>query len=127
MKKALKMAIIGAVLGGVELGASGLLSGVGKLAPFEDIAFLLGIFTLLIGLLGMFGVTRSHAGAAVSPGNANAQMAFASQVAFEEQRTLDKLSGSVKHRLNGFSVTSLLFLVAAVVTFAGFGVSVLFF
>ena len=69
MKKALKMAIIGAVLGGVELGAAGLLSGVGKLATFEDIAFLLGIFTLLIGLLGMFGVTRSHAGAAVSPGN----------------------------------------------------------
>lgn len=124
MKKAGIMALIGVVLGGVELGAAGLLSGVWNMAPFEDIAFLLGLITLLIGLLGMFGVSRSHAGMAVSPANANAQTAFASQVAFEEQKTLDKLSGSVKSRLNSFSLSSLIFLAAAVIVWIGFGISV---
>lgn len=126
MKKAWKMAVIGVILGGVELGVAGLLAGVWKMGSFEDNAFLLGIATLVVGLFALFGVSRLRTGAMVSGSNANAQTAFAAHVTFEEERTLSKLPQSVKAKMAGFSVGSLVFFVAAVVTFVGFGISLLF-
>lgn len=126
MKKAWKMAGAGVILGCVELGAAGLLAGVWKVGTFEDTAFLLGIATLVVGLFALFGVSRLRTGAMVSGSNANAQTAFASQVAFEEQSTLSKLPQSVKTKMASFSVGSLVFFVGAAVNFVGFGISLLF-
>ena len=126
MKKGWKILIVGLVLGGLELGAAGILSGVAKVSGFEDAAFLLGLVTLMVGLLAMFGVSRVHGGASVSGANAVAQTAFACQVAFEEQRILSKMTSGARSRLSRVSTGSLALLVAAVVVWMGFGISLLF-
>ena len=51
MKRFLKLLWIGLLIGAVELGAVGLMAGVGKWAAFEDLAFGFGIATLLLALL----------------------------------------------------------------------------
>ena len=126
MKKLKKILIIGVVVGGVELAASGILSGVARVASFEDSAFLLGLATLVVGLLSLFGVSRLRTGAAVSGYNANAQTAFAAQVAFEEQRMLSKMPSSARTRMSRVSSISLGILLGAVIAWAGFGISLLF-
>lgn len=126
MKKAGKMAVVGVVLGVLELGIAVLLANVWKVGAFEDAAFLLGLVTLIIGLFALFGVSRLRTGVSASPFNANAQAAVASQTAFEEQRTLEKISSAARARLAGLAVESILFFAAAAVVFAGFGVSLLF-
>lgn len=126
MKKIGKILILGVVLGGLELAAAGILSGVARVASFEDSAFLLGLATLVVGLLSLFGVSRLRTGAAVSGYNANAQTAFAAQVAFEEQKLLSKMPPSARTRMSRVSSVSLGILLGAVITWAGFGISLLF-
>lgn len=126
MKKVGKMLILGALLGAVELGAAGILSGAVKLVSFEDAAFLLGLSTLVVGLLSLFGGARTHGAAAVSGCNANAQTAFSAQVAFEEQRMTEKMSSATRSRLSRVPVGSAALLAAAAVTWIGFAVSLLF-
>lgn len=48
MKRFRKPLCIGLLLGALELGAAGLLAGVGRLASFTDLAFGLGVATLLL-------------------------------------------------------------------------------
>ena len=126
MKKAGKMAVVGAVIGVLELGIAALLTNVWKVGAFEDTAFLLGLVTLIIGLFALLGVSRLRTGVSAGSFNANAQAAVASQTAFEEQRTLEKIPSAARARLAGLAVESILFFAAAAVVFAGFGVSLLF-
>lgn len=78
MKRFLKPLWIGLLIGAVELGAVGLMAGVGKWAAFEDLAFGFGfgIATLLLALLVLFSGRRVQAGMNISPNNAAAQTAF---------------------------------------------------
>ena len=126
MKKGWKILIVGLVLGGAELGAAAILSGVAKVASFEDAAFLLGLATFVVGLLSMFGVSRVRTGASAWGPNANAQGAFMANAAFEEQRMLNKMSSGARRQLSRFSVGSLALLLAAVIAWSGFGISLLF-
>ena len=119
MKRFLKPLWIGLLIGAVELGAVGLLAGVGKWAAFEDLAF--GFATLLLALLVLFSGRRVQAGMNISPNNAAAQTAFQAQVAYDEAKTMEKLPP-----LSGNAVRSVAVFVAAAVVLAGFGVSLLF-
>ena len=121
MKRFLKPLWIGLLIGAVELGAVGLLAGVGKWAAFEDLAFGFGIATLLLALLVLFSGRRVQAGMNISPNNAAAQTAFQAQVAYDEAKTIEKLPP-----LSGNAVRSIAVFVAAAVVLAGFGVSLLF-
>ena len=114
MKRFLKPLWIGLLIGAVELGAVGLLAGVGKWAGF-------GIATLLLALLVLFSGRRVQAGMNISPNNAAAQTAFQAQVAYDEAKTMEKLPP-----LSGNAVRSVAVFVAAAVVLAGFGVSLLF-
>ena len=67
MKRFLKLLWIGLLIGAVELGAVGLMAGVGKWAAFEDLAFGFGIATLLLALLVLFSGRRVQAGMNISP------------------------------------------------------------
>lgn len=118
MKRFLKPLWIGLLIGAVELGAVGLMAGVGKWAAFEDLAFGFGIATLLLVL---FSGRRVQAGMNISPNNAAAQTAFQAQVAYDEAKTMEKLPP-----LSGNAVRSVAVFVAAAVVLAGFGVSLLF-
>ena len=73
MKRFLKPLWIGLLIGAVELGAVGLMAGVGKWAAFEDLAFGFGIATLLLALLVLFSGRRVQAGMNISPNNAGGQ------------------------------------------------------
>ena len=119
MKRFLKPLWIGLLIGAVELGAVGLMAGVGKWAAFEDLAFGFGIATLLLALLVLFSGRRVQAGMNISPNNAAAQTAFQAQVAYDEAK--EKLPP-----LSGNAVRSVAVFVAAAVVLAGFGVSLLF-
>lgn len=123
MKRFLKPLWIGLLIGAVELGAVGLMAGVGKWAAFEDLAFGfgIGIATLLLALLVLFSGRRVQAGMNISPNNAAAQTAFQAQVAYDEAKTMEKLPP-----LSGNAVRSVAVFVAAAVVLAGFGVSLLF-
>ena len=89
MKRFLKPLWIGLLIGAVELGAVGLMAGVGKGAAFEDLAFGFGIATLLLALLVLFSGRRVQAGMNISPNNAAAQTAFQAQVAYDEAKTVE--------------------------------------
>lgn len=116
MKRFLKPLWIGLLIGAVELGAVGLMAGVGKWAAFG-----FGIATLLLALLVLFSGRRVQAGMNISPNNAAAQTAFQAQVAYDEAKTMEKLPP-----LSGNAVRSVAVFVAAAVVLAGFGVSLLF-
>ena len=60
VKRFRKPLCIGLLLGALELGAAGLLAGVGRLASFTDLAFGLGVATLLFGLLLLLGGRHRH-------------------------------------------------------------------
>lgn len=119
MKQLGKSLLIGLLAGAVELAAAGLLAGVGKAASFEDLAFGLGIATLVVALLSVFTVRRVQSGMNMHPGNAAAQSAFTTQVAFDEAKAVKKLPAA----LSGAWVKSLAIFAAAAVTLAGFGIS----
>lgn len=108
MKRFLKPLWIGLLIGAVELGAVGLMAGVGKWAAFEDLAFGFGIATLLLALLVLFSGRRVQAGMNISPNNAAAQTAFQAQVAYDEAKTMEKLPP-----LSGNAVRSVAVFVAA--------------
>ena len=93
------------------------------MGDFENLIFFLGIAALALGLLVFFGSRkRVWSGVAGHPENVTAQTAFAMQVAFEEERMLAKAG----RRAAGYVNTGALpFFLAAVVCFAGFGVSLL--
>lgn len=95
MKQLGKSLLLGLLAGAVELAAAGLLAGVGKAASFEDLAFGLGIATLVVALLSVFTVRRVQSGMNVHPGNAAAQSAFTTQVAFDEAKTVKKLPAAL--------------------------------
>lgn len=122
MKRFLKPLWIGLLIGAVELGAVGLMAGVGKWAAFEDLAFGFGIATLLLALLVLFSGRRVQAGMNISPNNAAAQTAFQAQVSYDEAKTAKMPA----QPLDGFLVKLLAVFVAAAVVLAGFGVSLLF-
>lgn len=94
MKQLGKSLLIGLLAGAVEL-AAGLLAGVGKAASFEDLAFGLGIATLIVALFSVFTVRRVQSGMNMHPGNAAAQSAFTTQVAFDEAKTVKKLPAAL--------------------------------
>ena len=123
MKRFRKPLCIGLLLGALELGAAGLLAGVGRLASFTDVAFGLGVATLLFGLLLLLGGRhRVQAGmGTVNLFSPTASTAFQAQVAYDEAKTMEKLPP-----LSGNAVRSVAVFVAAAVVLAGFGVSLLF-
>lgn len=120
MKRFLKPALAGAALGGVELVAAAILAG-GAVPAFENWSCGLGVGTLLVGLLVLFGGRRAQAGMNISPTNAGAQSAFGAQIAFDEARAL----GKSRPAPAGYLVWTAVFFVGALVTLAGFGVSLL--
>lgn len=122
MKRFLKPLWIGLLIGAVELGAVGLMAGVGKWAAFEDLAFGFGIATLLLALLVLFSGRRVQAGmGTVNLFSPTASTAFQAQVSYDEAKTMEKLPP-----LSGNAVRSVAVFVAAAVVLAGFGVSLLF-
>lgn len=124
MKRFLKPLWIGLLIGAVELGAVGLMAGVGKWAAFEDLAFGFGIATLLFGLLLLLGGRhRVQAGmGTVNLFSPTASTAFQAQVSYDEAKTAKMPA----QPLDGFLVKLLAVFVAAAVVLAGFGVSLLF-
>lgn len=123
MKRFLKPLWIGLLIGAVELGAVGLMAGVGKWAAFEDLAFGFGIATLLLALLVLFSGRRVQAGmGTVNLFSPTASTAFQAQVSYDEAKTAKMPA----QPLDGFLVKLLAVFVAAAVVLAGFGVSLLF-
>lgn len=124
MKRFLKPLWIGLLIGAVELGAVGLMAGVGKWAAFEDLAFGFGIATLLFGLLLLLGGRHKvQAGmGTVNLFSPTASTAFQAQVSYDEAKTAKMPA----QPLDGFLVKLLAVFVAAAVVLAGFGVSLLF-
>lgn len=114
----------GILLGGALLLLGWLLDTVWQVGKLEDNLFFLGIAALVVGLFALIRVSRVYtAGTAMSPGNVNAQTAFAMEVAFEEERMLRRAGRrAARYATSG----ALPFLLAAVICFAGFGVSLLF-
>ena len=110
MKRFLKPLWIGLLIGAVELGAAGLLAGVGRLASFTDLAFGLGVATLLFGLLLLLGGRhRVQAGmGTVNLFSPTASTAFQAQVSYDEAKNrqdarpaLGWLPGKAAGRLRG--------------------------
>ncbi len=124
VKRFRKPLCIGLLLGALELGAAGLLAGVGRLASFTDLAFGLGVATLLFGLLFLLGGRhRVQAGmGTVNLFSPTASTAFQAQVSYDEAKTAKMPA----QPLDGFLVKLLAVFVAAAVVLAGFGVSLLF-
>lgn len=122
MKSWKKVLLIGGIAGVAELVIAGVLGSRWEGSGFTDVAFVLGLLTFLVGLLGLFRVGRLRTGGVVNPGNANAQAAFAAQVTFEEQKLLSK----AKQRASFLNANAVAILLAGVITLVGFGVSLLF-
>ena len=122
VKRFRKPLCIGLLLGALELGAAGLLAGVGRLASFTDLAFGLGVATLLFGLLLLLGGRHRVQAGTVNLFSPTASTAFQAQVSYDEAKTAKMPA----QPLDGFLVKLLAVFVAAAVVLAGFGVSLLF-
>lgn len=118
--RALKLCIIGVVIGLLELAAISGISILWKVGSFEDMAFIFGLGTLLIGLLALFGTKRVHSGMNIFPENSVAQTSFQTDITFREANLVKKLP-----RLSGELKKTLVLFIAAAVVFIGFGISLI--
>ncbi len=120
MRKAGIYLLVGVIAGCVELAVCWFLAYRAEIAAFVDVTFFVGLFTLLLGGMALFRSVRTQGSGLGNPYNDVPQVAMNAQTAFDEIRSVGRISREGWGRLLGASLGSIGIFAAAAVVWIGF-------